>query len=249
VIEIFAAASAAASGLGSPAEIWAAIVHDFSNITSPSAMAAFLQILMIDIVLAGDNAIVVGALAAGLPADQRRKVIFIGIAAALVLRIIFALMIGVLLAQGGWLILAGGLLLLWVAWRMYRDIRADHATDSPGSPEIAGDEDSGIKPAKSFAAAAWGVAVADVSMSLDNVLAVAGAARDHPGILIVGLILSVALMGIAANIIAKYIERFKWIAWIGLVVILWVGVKMIWDGYSAMQAEGALALSMLGTLV
>jgi YjbE family integral membrane protein len=249
MFDIFAHAAAAAPGLGSPAEIWAAIVHDFSNITSPSAMAAFIQILMIDIVLAGDNAIVVGALAAGLPADQRRKVIFIGIAAALVLRIIFALMIGVLLAQGGWLILAGGLLLLWVAWRMYRDIRADHATDSPGSPEVAGDENSGIKSAKSFAAAAWGVAVADVSMSLDNVLAVAGAARDHPGILIVGLILSVALMGIAANIIAKYIERFKWIAWIGLIVILWVAVKMIWDGYNAMQREADMAMMLIGTLV
>jgi YjbE family integral membrane protein len=249
MFEMFAHAAAAAPGLGSPAEIWAAIVHDFSNITSPSAMAAFLQILMIDIVLAGDNAIVVGALAAGLPAEQRRKVIFIGIAAALVLRIVFALMIGVLLAQGGWLILAGGLLLLFVAWRMYRDIRADHATDSPGSPEIAGDEDSGIKPAKSFAAAAWGVAVADVSMSLDNVLAVAGAARAHPGILIVGLILSVALMGIAANIIAKYIERFRWIAWVGLIVIVYVAGKMIWDGYTAMAAEGQAFTSLVTSFV
>ena len=246
MIEMFASVAAAAGGLGGPSEMWAAIVHDFSNITSPSAMAAFLQILMIDIVLAGDNAIVVGALAAGLPPDQRRKVIAIGIIAALVLRIIFALMIGILLSQGGWLILAGGLLLLWVSWRMYRDIRADHGTDSPGSPEITGDEDSGIKPAKSFAAAAWGVAVADVSMSLDNVLAVAGAARDHPGILIVGLILSVALMGVAANIIAKYIERFKWIAWIGLAVILYVAVKMIWDGYTAMQSGGGMAMQLLG---
>ena len=198
-------------------------------------MAAFLQILMIDIVLAGDNAIVVGALAAGLPADQRRKVIMIGILAALVLRIVFALGISFLLQQGGWLILAGGLLLLWVAWRMYRDIRADHATDSPGSPEIAGDEDSGIKSAKTFAAAAWGVAVADVSMSLDNVLAVAGAAREHPGILIVGLILSVILMGIAANFIARYIERYRWIAWVGLAVILYVAVKMIYEGWLAMN--------------
>ena len=129
---------------------------------------------------------------------------------------------------------------------MYRDIRADHGTDSPGSPEISGDEDSGIKPAKSFAAAAWGVAVADVSMSLDNVLAVAGAARDHPGILIVGLILSVALMGIAAKVIAKYIERFRWIASIGLAVILYVAVKMIWDGYTAMQSGGGMAMQLLG---
>lgn len=238
ILDLIASAAAAAPSLGSPAEIWGHIVNDFSNITSPSAMAAFLQILMIDIVLAGDNAIVVGALAAGLPPEQRRKVIMIGILAALVLRIVFALMISVLLAQGGWLILAGGLLLLFVAWRMYRDLRADHSADSPGSPEIAGDEGSGIRPAKSFAAAAWGVAVADVSMSLDNVLAVAGAAREHPGILIVGLVLSVALMGVAANVIAKYIERFRWIAWVGLAVIVYVAFKMIWDGYTAMQAGG-----------
>ncbi len=244
MIDFLAAAASTATGLGGLGDIWGHIVHDFSNITSPSAMAAFVQILMIDIVLAGDNAIVVGALAAGLPAEQRRKVIMIGILAALVLRIIFALGISFLLAQGGWLILAGGLLLLFVAWRMYRDLRADHSTDSAGSPEIAGDENSGIKPAKSFAAAAWGVAVADVSMSLDNVLAVAGAARDHPGILIVGLILSVILMGIAANILAKYIERYRWIAWFGLAVIVYVAGKMIWDGWTAMQGEGVIAAIM-----
>ncbi|HWH18046.1 MAG TPA: TerC family protein, partial [Allosphingosinicella sp.] len=99
------------------------------------------------------------------------------------------------------------------------------------SPEIEGDEDAGLRPAKSFAGAAWAVAVADVSMSLDNVLAVAGAAREHPGILVIGLLLSVALMGIAANILARYIERYRWIAWVGLVVILWVAGKMIYDGY------------------
>ena len=139
-------------------------------------------------------AIVVGALAAGLPPEQRKKVILIGVLAALVLRIIFALMVTWLLGIVG-LVLAGGLLLLWVAWRMYRDI-AGHAGESAGSPEIAGDEHSGIKSTKTFAGAAWGVAVADVSMSLDNVLAVAGAAREHPGILIVGLIFAVALMGV-----------------------------------------------------
>jgi YjbE family integral membrane protein len=222
---IFAAAPA---GLGSPTDIWASIVKDFSNITEPAAFAAFVQVLMIDIVLAGDNAIVVGALAAGLPAEQRRKVIFIGVAAALVLRVIFALGVSWLLGIIG-LVLAGGILLLWVAWKMYRDLRP--AVANPGSPEIAGDEDSGIAPAKSFAAAAWSVALADVSMSLDNVLAVAGAAREHPGILIVGLIVAVALMGIAANIIAKYIERFRWIAWFGLAVIVYVACKMIWEGW------------------
>ena len=112
------------------------------------------------------------------------------------------------------LILVGGLLLLWVAWKMYRELH--HGGESAGSPEIAGDEHSGIRPAKSFAAAAWAVAIADVSMSLDNVLAVAGAARDHPGIMIVGLIFAVALMGLAANVIAKYIERYRWIAYVGL---------------------------------
>jgi YjbE family integral membrane protein len=221
------------TNLGGPADIWAAIVKDFSNITEPAAFAAFMQVLLIDLVLAGDNAIVVGALAAGLPADQRKKVILIGVLAALVLRIIFALMVTWLLGIVG-LVLAGGLLLLWVAWRMYRDVRG-HAGESAGSPEIVGDEHSGIKSTKTFAGAAWGVAVADVSMSLDNVLAVAGAAREHPGILIVGLIFAVALMGIAANIIAQYIERYRWIAWVGLVVIVYVAVKMIVEGWSEVQ--------------
>jgi YjbE family integral membrane protein len=217
-----------AASLGSPADIWAHIVSDFSNIGSPSALAAFGQVLMIDILLAGDNAIVVGALAAGLPDKQRKKVIMIGILAALVLRIGFALVVSQLMQIVG-LILAGGLLLLWVSWKMYRELHP--AGGNAGSPEVAGDEHSGVRPAKSFAAAAWAVAVADVSMSLDNVLAVAGAARAHPGILIIGLILSVALMGVAANIIAKYIERYRWIAYIGLIVILYVAGKMIYDGF------------------
>ena len=210
------------------AGIWAAIAQDFSNITEPGAFAAFVQVLLIDLVLAGDNGIVVGALAAGLPAEQRRRVILIGVLAALVLRIIFALTVSWLLGLVG-LVLAGGLLLLWVAWRMYRDLHADQG--SAGSPEVSGDEHSGVPAAKSFAAAAWSVAVADVSMSLDNVLAVAGAAREHPGILIVGLIFAVALMGVAANIIARYIERYRWIAWVGLAVIVYVAGKMIWEGF------------------
>ena len=221
-------AAAPATGLGGPAEMWAAIVHDFSNITSPAAFSAFLQVLMIDLVLAGDNAIVVGALAAGLPADQRKKVILIGVLAALVLRIFFALIVTQLLQVVG-LILAGGILLLWVAWKMSREL--NHVGESAGSPEISGDEHSGIRSSKSFAGAVWAVAVADVSMSLDNVLAVAGAARDHPGIMIVGLIVAVALMGIAANVIAKYIERYRWIAYVGLLVILYVAGKMMWEGW------------------
>jgi YjbE family integral membrane protein len=218
----------ATSSLGGPAEIWQHIVTDFSNLGTPAAMSAFLQVLMIDVVLAGDNAIVVGALAAGLPADQRKKVIAIGVIAALVLRIGFALMVTWLLGIVG-LIFAGGLLLLWVAWKMYRELHA--GAQSPGSPEIEGDEHSGVKPAKSFLGAAISVAVADISMSIDNVLGVAGAAREHPGILIVGLVFAVALMGVAANFIAKYIERYRWIAWVGLAVILYVAAKMIYEGW------------------
>ncbi len=234
MFDLFQAAATSAPALGGFGDIWGHIVNDFSNITEPAAFAAFIQVLLIDLVLAGDNAIVVGALAAGLPADQRKKVIVIGVVAALVLRIFFALTVSWLLGIVG-LVLAGGLLLLWVAWRMYRDLHHGEAGASPGSPEIAGDEDSGIPAAKSFAAAAWSVAIADVSMSLDNVLAVAGAAREHPGILIVGLIFAVALMGIAANVIAQYIERYRWIAWFGLAVIVYVAGKMIWEGFHEVQ--------------
>ena len=200
---------------------------DIAAMITPAAIAAFFQILAIDIVLAGDNAIVVGALAAGLPPADRRKVIMIGVLAALVLRIAFALLVTQLLQIVG-LVLAGGILLLWVAWRMYRELQ--HEGESKGSEEIVGDEHSGLRPSKSLASAAWGVAFADVSMSLDNVLAVAGAAREHPYVLVFGLILSVLLMGVAANFIARYIDRYRWIGWVGLVVILWVACKMIYEG-------------------
>jgi YjbE family integral membrane protein len=222
LIEIIAAGGGAPTGLGGPADMWAAIVRDFSNIGEPGALTAFFQVLLIDLVLAGDNAIVVGALAAGLPAEQRRKVIFIGVLAALVMRVGFALVVSQLLQIVG-LILAGGILLLWVAWKMWRELQS--GARHP-------DEDAlGTRPAKSFAAAAWGVAIADISMSLDNVLAVAGAAREHPGILMIGLVVAVILMGVAANLIARYIERYRWIGYVGLVVILWVACKMVWDGY------------------
>ena len=201
---------------------------DLTSLINAASIAALFEILVIDIVLAGDNAIVVGALAAGLPPADRRKVIMIGVAAALVLRIIFALLVSQLLQIVG-LVLAGGFLLLWVAWKMWRELH--HAGESTGSDEVSGDERSGVRAARSFASAAWGVALADVSMSLDNVLAVAGAARDHPWVLVFGLILSVILMGVAANFIARYIERYRWIAYVGLVVIVWVAGKMIWDGW------------------
>lgn len=217
--------------------LWQHILSDFSNIGTPSAMTAFATVVLLDIALAGDNAIIVGALAAGLPPEQRKKVIAIGIIAALLLRIVFAIAIlyGLESFKEFGLVLGGGLLLLWVAWKMYREL---HST--PDDPATPADEASGIRPAKSFASAAWAVAVADVSMSLDNVLAVAGAAREHPGIMVIGLVLSVALMGVAANVIAHYIERYRWIAWVGLLVILYVAGKMIWEGWHDVQPALAL---------
>jgi YjbE family integral membrane protein len=230
MIELLAASAATTEPM-SMAWLWNHIVSDFQNIGSPSALAAFGTVVLLDIALAGDNAIIVGALAAGLPAEQRKKVIAIGILAALLLRIVFAVAVlyGLERFKTYGLVLGGGLLLLWVAWKMYRELQPKR--DSGGSAEVDGDEHSGIKPAKSFASAAWAVAVADVSMSLDNVLAVAGAAREHPGIMVIGLILSVAMMGVAANVIAKYIERYRWIAWGGLIIIVYVAGKMIFDGW------------------
>ena len=172
MFEFLGIVSEATPGLGSLAEIWAAIVHDFSNLNTPSAMAAFGQVVLIDLVFAADNAIVVGALAGGLPADQRRKVILIGIGAALVLRIFFALIVSVLMGIVG-LILAGGLLLLWVAWKFWRELR--HVQESPGSEEIVGDEHSGLKSARSFWGAVWAV-----GPSLLKLAMLIDASCDHP---------------------------------------------------------------------
>lgn len=212
------------------ATLWQHIVADFAAIGSPAALAAFAQVVMIDVLLAADNAIVVGALAAGLPPAMRRKVILVGVVAALVLRIGFALVVTQLLQIVG-LVLAGGLLLVWVAWKMWRELRGGADADDPLAEQAP----------RRFWAAAWAVAVADISMSLDNVLAVAGAARDHPGILAIGLILSVALMGLAANALARVIERYRWLAYVGLLVILWVAGKMIWEGLTD-PARGLLTL-------
>jgi YjbE family integral membrane protein len=191
-------------------------------------LVALGQVIAIDLVLAGDNAIVVGMAAAGVPLEQRRKVIFWGIGAAIALRIFFALITTQLLAIIG-LTLAGGVLLLWVCWKMFRELR------SHGKDEVAPDEALEVGPAdaahtKTFGAAVWQILVADVSMSLDNVLAVAGAAKDHPTILIIGLLLSVVLMGAAANMVAHLLHRYRWIGWIGLLIITYVAVDMIWRG-------------------
>lgn len=185
---------------------------------------AFLQVVWIDLALAGDNAVVVGMAAAGLPQDMRLKAIFIGIAAAVVMRIAFALLTTQLLAIIG-LLLAGGLLLLWVCWKLWREIQAQRRADSEDDEALAVPR----KP-KSFKDAVIQIVIADLSMSLDNVLAVAGAAREHAWVLIFGLALSVALMAVAANFIAKLLKKHHWIAYIGLVVILYVAATMIWDG-------------------
>lgn len=199
------------------------------------ALSALLQVIMIDLVLAGDNAIVIGLAAAGLPKEQRAKAILIGIIAATVLRIGFAAATTQLLQVVG-LLLAGGVLLLWVCWKMWRELRTTHAEEVAGAEALENkdlDADGKIAagaPRKTFAQAAWQIVIADVSMSLDNVLAVAGAAREHPGILVFGLTLSIALMGIAATFIARLLQRHRWIAYVGLAIILYVALEMIYRG-------------------
>jgi YjbE family integral membrane protein len=202
---------------------------------SPEAMTALLQVIMIDLVLAGDNAIVIGLAAAGLPKEQRRNAIVVGIIAAAVLRIGFAAATTQLLQIVG-LLLAGGILLLWVCWKMWRELRQNHAQETQAIEALSeSDVDydgivAGKAPRKTLAQATWQIIIADVSMSLDNVLAVAGAAREHPNVLIFGLILSVALMGIAANLIANLLQKHRWIAYVGLVVILYVAADMVYRG-------------------
>ncbi len=202
---------------------------------SAEAMTALLQVIMIDLVLAGDNAIVIGLAAAGLPKEQRARAILIGIIAATVLRIGFAAATTQLLQIVG-LLLAGGILLLWVCWKMWRELRHSAAEETQGMEaliEADMDQDgavAGKAPRKTFAQAAWQIVIADVSMSLDNVLAVAGAAREHPGVLVFGLALSIALMGIAASFIARVLQKYRWIAYVGLVVILYVSCEMIYRG-------------------
>lgn len=192
---------------------------------SVEALSALLQVIAIDVALAGDNAIVVGMAAAGLPAALRRRAIVVGIAAAAVLRIVFAAFTVQLLQIVG-LLFAGGLL-LWVAWKLWRELRADIAGDDDGRSDENADANA---PAKTFSQAVVQIILADVSMSLDNVLAVAGASREHEMVLVVGLALSVGLMGLAANFVARVLHRFRWIAYGGLGIILYVAVRMIWDG-------------------
>jgi YjbE family integral membrane protein len=201
---------------------------------TPDALAAFAQVIMIDLVLAGDNAVVIGLAAAGLPAAQRARAILVGIIAATVLRIAFA-SVAIELLQIVGLLLAGGILLLWVSWKMWRELRGPGADET----EAALTQGNGHVPHKTFAQAAWQIVVADVSMSLDNVLAVAGAARDHPTALIFGLGLSIVLMGVAASFIARLLNRHRWIAYVGLAIILYVAFDMIWRGAWEIHAHAS----------
>lgn len=202
---------------------------------------ALMQVIGIDLVLAGDNAIVIGLAAAGLPKEQRARAILVGIGAATIMRIGFALITTQLLAIVG-LLLAGGILLLWVCWKMWQELRAGaHEHDIEAMEALSNedlDADGAVAddaPKKTFAQAAWQIVIADVSMSLDNVLAVAGAAKDHPTVLIIGLALSIAMMGLAASFIAKLLNKHRWIAFVGLAIIVYVALKMMWEGWHEVQ--------------
>lgn len=205
------------------------------DVFTHEGFAALIQVVMIDLVLAGDNAVVIGLAAAGLPSVQRNKAILVGIIAATVLRIGFASVTVQLLEIIG-LLLVGGFLLLWVCWKMWRELRTTsaHATaaqEALANADLNADGTvAGGAPVKTFRQAATQIVIADVSMSLDNVLAVAGAARDHPAVLIIGLVLSIALMGLAATWIARLLDRHRWIAYVGLLIILYVSLDMIYRG-------------------
>jgi YjbE family integral membrane protein len=200
---------------------------------SLEALQAFFTVVMIDLVLAGDNAVVIGLAAAGLPKEQRGKAILIGVLAATVLRILFALVATQLLAIIG-LLLAGGVLLLWVCWKMWRELRTPHSDDPEAieGKDLDGDGLIAGQPikTKTLRQAVTQIVIADVSMSLDNVLAVAGAAHDHPWVMVFGLALSVVLMGVAATFIARLLSKHRWIAYVGLIIILYVALHMMWNG-------------------
>ncbi len=201
-------------------------------------LSTILEVIFINVVLSGDNAIVVGMAAAGTPAAIRKKVIFYGIAGAVALRVVLSLLAVWFLDIVG-LLFVGGLLLLWVCWKLYREIQ-EGVAEHVGVEALAEEGAAGVvvESSKTLGEALWQIIVADVSMSLDNVLAVAGAAHEHPWIMAGGLILSIALMGIAATIIARLLDRYRWLAWVGLIVIAYVAVEMIWEG--GWQIEQAL---------
>ncbi|WP_395613915.1 YjbE family putative metal transport protein [Allosphingosinicella sp.] len=213
---------------------------NFADIFTSAGLIALGQVILIDLTMAGDNVVIMGTLTSGLPEKERRKVIMLGVGMALIFLIGFAFIATQLLHFTG-LILAGGLLLLWVAYNMYRELRHSHAdvtADDPDTPAVEGPPRT-----KTFLQAAIQVTLADLSMSLDNVLAVAATAREHPTVLFIGLAFSVTLMGIAANFVARLVQKYKWIAWIGLLMILYVACRMIYDGV-ADEHYGVLKLFM-----
>ncbi|WP_294070212.1 YjbE family putative metal transport protein [Sphingomonas sp.] len=200
---------------------------DFAELLTPVGLAVLAQVILIDLTMAGDNVVIIGTLTSGLPPRDRRRVIMLGVAIAVVFLIGFALVATQLLKIKG-LLLAGGLLLLVVAYNMFRELRRgkDVPADDPTTPAIEGPARS-----KTFLQAAIQITLADLSMSLDNVLAVAAAAREHPAVLFVGLVLSVTFMGVAASFVARLVHRFPLLAWAGLAMILYVAVKMVWEGW------------------
>ena len=211
-------------------------VIDFADAFSAAGLATLAQVIFIDLTMAGDNVVIMGTLAGGLPERERKKVILLGVGMALIFLIVFAFLATALLKVTG-LLLAGGLLLLWVAWKMYSELHPAKA------PEVADDERTtaveGGPRKKTFLQAAIQITIADLSMSLDNVLAVAAAAREHPTVLLFGLAFSVTIMGLAANIVARLVQKYHWIAYIGLVVILYVAGKMIWEGWHDVASHAA----------
>jgi YjbE family integral membrane protein len=220
------------------------------DLISTEALITLLQVVMIDLVLAGDNAIVIGLAAAGLPQQQRTRAILVGIVAATALRILFAGITTQLLQIIG-LLLAGGILLLWVCWKMWRELRTSpaepqEAAEALVSYDINADGTIGGRMRrKTFGQAALQIIVADVSMSLDNVLAVAGAAREYPMVLAFGLLLSIALMGVAANVVARLLQKHRWIAYVGLAIILYVACEMIYRGAYELKPMVKAAVALL----
>ena len=211
-------------------------MFDFGDIFTAAGLMTLGQVILIDLTMAGDNVVIMGTLTSGLPGKERRKVIMLGVGMALIFLIAFALVATQLLRITG-LLLAGGLLLLWVAFNMYRELRPGKTVEAD-DPDTAAVE--GPPRSKTFLQAAIQVTLADLSMSLDNVLAVAAAARDHPAVLFIGLALSVTMMGLAANLVAKLVQRYHWIAWGGLLMILYVAGKMIWEGLHQFGPTAAL---------
>lgn len=209
----------------------------FANVLSAGAIAAFFQVVFIDLALAGDNAVAVGMAAAGLPAHQRKRAIVLGLGAAVVMLISFALITTRLLQVVG-LSVAGGIVLLWVCWRMWRDLREQalaaraeaQATLDAATGVASGGLPEGQRKPKTLGQAMLQILAADLAMSLDNVLAVAGAARHHPSVLIAGLLLSITLTGLAATWIAQLLHRARWIGYVGLSIVIYVALHMIWDG-------------------